>query len=202
MRHNEAVFAQYIIMAEMYKVINFGTGAYNRAACGSPVDTGIAADFNLVLQHNIACLQNKAVFAGLFIGNIAEAVAANYSAGLQNNLIAQHAALADSGAWIEQATCADLYVSADIYMRVNNGAITDFSTLINVGKRHNRNIFAYFRAGGNICFVAYNTFYFSSVAEQLQKRSKSGTWVFHPDYRAVIGKRRVIKTKHHNACLA
>lgn len=65
MRNNEAVFAQYVVMSEMYKVINFGTGAYNRAACGSPVDTGIAADFNLVLQHNIACLQNKAVFAGL-----------------------------------------------------------------------------------------------------------------------------------------
>lgn len=65
MRHDEAVFAQYVVMAEMYKVINFGTGAYNRAACGSPVDTGITADFNLVLQHNIACLQNKAVLAGL-----------------------------------------------------------------------------------------------------------------------------------------
>ena len=76
MRHNEAVFAQYVVMSEMYKIINFGTGTYNRAACGSPVDTGIAADFNLVLQHNIACLQNKAVFAGLFIGNVAEAVAA------------------------------------------------------------------------------------------------------------------------------
>ena len=48
MRHNEAVFAQYIIMAEMYKVINFGTGTYNRASCGSPVDTGIAADFPAV----------------------------------------------------------------------------------------------------------------------------------------------------------
>ena len=71
MRHDEAVFAQYVVMTEMYKVINFGTGSYNRAACGSPVDTGIAADFNLVLQHYIACLQNKAVFAGLFIGNIA-----------------------------------------------------------------------------------------------------------------------------------
>lgn len=65
MRDNEAVFAQYIIMAEMYKIINFGAGAYNCASCSSPVDTGIAADFNLVLQHNIACLQNKAVFAGL-----------------------------------------------------------------------------------------------------------------------------------------
>ena len=56
MRHNKAVFAQYIVMTEMYKVINFSTGAYNRAACGSPVDTGIAAYFNLVLQHYIACL--------------------------------------------------------------------------------------------------------------------------------------------------
>ena len=142
------------------------------------------------------------MFAGLFIGNIAEAVAADNSARLQNNLIAQHAALADSGAWIEQAITADLYVSADIYMRVNNGAVTDFSTLINVSKGHNGNIFAYFRAGGNICFVAYNTFYFSPVAEQFQKSGKSGTRIFHPDYRAVIGKRRVIKTKHHNACLA
>lgn len=65
MRNNEAVFAQDVVMPEMYKVINFGTGTYNRASCGSPVDTGIAADFNFVLQHNIACLQNKAVFAGL-----------------------------------------------------------------------------------------------------------------------------------------
>ena len=65
MRDNEAVFAQYIVMAKMYKIINFSAGAYNCASCSSPVDAGIAADFNLVLQHNIACLQNEAVFAGL-----------------------------------------------------------------------------------------------------------------------------------------
>ena len=59
MRHDKAVFAQYVVMSEMYKVINFGTGAYNRAACGSPVDTGITADFNLILQHNIAACRTK-----------------------------------------------------------------------------------------------------------------------------------------------
>ena len=82
MRHNQAVFAQHIVMAEMHKVINFGASAYYRAACGCPVDAGVAADFNLVLQHHIAGLQNKAVLAGGFIGNIAKAVAADNSAGL------------------------------------------------------------------------------------------------------------------------
>ena len=88
MRHNKAVFAQHVVMAEMHKVINLGACAHYRAACGCPVDAGIAADFDLVLQHHIAGLQNKAVLAGSFIGNVAKAVAADNSAGLQNNFVA------------------------------------------------------------------------------------------------------------------
>ena len=87
-------------------------------------------------------------------------------------------------------------------MRVNYSAVADFRTFINIGKRHNGNIFAYFRRRCDISPVADNTFNLSPVAEQFQQCGKSGTRVLHADDRAVIRQLRVVKAQHHNTGFA
>lgn len=79
----------------MYQVIDLGALANDSAVNCSTVDTGVIADFYIILQHYITGLQHLAVLAVL--GNIAKAVAADYRTGLQNNSVTQYTVLTDSG---------------------------------------------------------------------------------------------------------
>ena len=183
----------------MYQVIDLSALANDSAVNGSTVDTGIVANLNIILQHYITGLQHLAVLAVL--GNIAEAVAADYRTGLQNNSVAQYTVLTDSGIRINSTILAHFYALTDISMRIDYAAVANFSIILNNSKGLNSNIAADFCLLGYISIGADNTLNLLLRAEQLQQGSKGCTRVGNSDNRTAV-QLRIFGTENHYACFA
>ena len=183
----------------MYQVINLGSLANDSAVNGSTVDTGIVADFHIILQHYITGLQHLAVLAVL--GNIAKAVAADYRTGLQNNSVTKYTVLTDSSIRIKGTILAHFYALADISMRIDYAAVADFCIILNNSKGLNSNIAADFCLLGYISIRTDNTLNFFLRTEQLQQCGKGCTRVGNSDNRASV-KLRILGTENHYAGLA
>ena len=133
--------------------------------------------------------------------DIAKAVAADNSAGLQNNTVAQHAVLTDSGVRIQSAVLAHFYTFANVSMRIDNAAVTNNSIILNNSKRLDSNIRTNLCFLGNKSIGADNALYLLLRTEQLQQCSKGSTRISHSDNRTAI-KLRILRTQHHNTSLA
>lgn len=155
----------------MYQVIDLGALANDSAVNCSTVDTGVIADFYIILQHYITGLQHLAVLAVL--GNIAKAVAADYRTGLQNNSVTQYTVLTDSGIRINGTILAHFYALADISMRIDYAAVADFGIILNNSKGLNSNIAADFCLLGYISIRTDNTLNLFLRTEQLQQCGKA-----------------------------
>ena len=76
-RH-DGVLADVVVVCYLYEVVEFNAFAHVGAAHGRTVNTGIGADFNIVLDCHDADLWNLVVAVGFCIGGKAEAVGSDY----------------------------------------------------------------------------------------------------------------------------
>ena len=171
-------------MAQMHKIINLGTLAHDSAIHSCSIDTGVAANFYIVLQHNVAGLQHLAVLAVL--GDIAKAIATDYSTGLQNYSIAQHAILAHSGIRIQGTILANLHALTHIGMGIEHSAIANFSIIFHHGKGLNGNIAADFCFFRHKSIGADHALHLFLRTEKLQKGCEGSTRIFYPNNRSTI----------------
>ena len=85
MSNNQAVLTQNIVVTQVYQVINLSSFANDGAICSSTVNTGIIANFYIIMQDNVASLQNFAVLT--ILSNVTKAIATNNSTSLQDNSV-------------------------------------------------------------------------------------------------------------------
>ena len=89
-RHDQAAFADLHIVADLDQVIQFGAAPDDSVVDTPPVDTGVGADLDLVLQNAAAHVGNPRV--PLAVPEVAEAITADYRARLEHHAIADPAA--------------------------------------------------------------------------------------------------------------
>ena len=100
-------FANHAGMADLHEAVDLGAALDARFAHGCTVDRGEALDFDIVLDHRRAGLDDFIVRA---VGSFSEteAVAADYGAVLQNDTMADVAIFTDDGVGVGEEIIADL----------------------------------------------------------------------------------------------
>ena len=135
--HNTAHTHVYVV-PDLDEVINFCIVANDRAGNFGAVNAGIGLYFYIVAQNHVANLRDFLVAS--VVKCKPEAVRADFSPGLQNNVIFQYALLADNDLRVNVAVLADGYIFANVTLRENNGIVADLRTVLNNGISPDRNI--------------------------------------------------------------
>ncbi len=78
-----------IVMAQLHQIIYFSACANAGSAQRAAIDTGIGADFNMIVNLDMADMRH---FNVLIIAKfVAETVCADDGAGMKNHIVADHA---------------------------------------------------------------------------------------------------------------
>ena len=164
--HNTAHTYVYVV-PDLDEVINFCIVANDRAGNFGAVNAGIGLHFYIVAQNHIADLRDFLVAS--VVKCKPETVRADFSPGLQNNVIFQYALLADNDLRVNVAVLADGYIFANVTLWENNGIVADLRTVLNNGISPDRNICPQFgrpadnsggvNAGGVFLFLCIGIFH-------------------------------------------
>lgn len=139
MGHKDAVFSDNIIMPDMDKVIDLGALADDRTVNGCSVNTGVAADFDIIANNDVPCLKDLGMLS--FARDIAKAITADDTASLEDDPVTDDTVFTDCDIRIKSAVAAHFCMAADINVRVDDGIIPNFSIFCNIGKRQDGGIF-------------------------------------------------------------
>ena len=110
LRDDDAMVSDRAIVSDLAEVIDFRTLADDGVAHAAPIDPRSGSDLDIVVNNDPADLRNLYVSVG--IGNIAEAVLADVTAGINRNAIAKPA-VADRTIGADGAILADVNVVGD-----------------------------------------------------------------------------------------
>ena len=121
-------------MCYLYEVVEFNAFAHVGAAHGRTVDTGIGADFNIVLDCHDADLWTLVVAVGFCIGGKAEAVGPDYRTGMENDVVANLAAVIDAGVGIDDAVTAQLCPVHDGCVGINLATVAQLHAVADIGE--------------------------------------------------------------------
>ena len=132
---DQTVFADYIVMGNMHKIIDFGAPLHDGAPSGRPVDRGIGADFHIVLNNDIADLRHLQVFA--VNGDKTEAVATQHGAALDDHPVAQNGPFPQRYIRMNHAVFPDHGAVADIGVRIDDGAVANRDAITDEYLGHN-----------------------------------------------------------------
>jgi hypothetical protein len=112
LRHENRIFADHNIMAHHYQIIDAGSGLDPGRAEGGPVDAGIGADFDVVVDLHRADLRFLVMDAHP-VGGKAEAVAADHRPMVEDDPPADGAAVGHGHVGMDDGIVADHGVAAD-----------------------------------------------------------------------------------------
>ena len=140
MSHKDTVFADDIVMANMDKVIDFGSLADDRTVNGSTVNTSIAADFDIIANDDVPRLKDLGMLS--FARDIAKAITADDTASLEDDPVTDDTVFTNRDIRIKSTVTAHFCMAANINVRVDDGIITNLDILCNLGKRQDGGIFS------------------------------------------------------------
>ena len=90
-RGKRAVFSDAAVVADLHQIVDLRAGADSRASGLRAVDAGVRADFDVVVEHDVADLRNALEPA--VDERPAEAFAADHASRMQHDAISDNAAL-------------------------------------------------------------------------------------------------------------
>ena len=99
------------IVGDQHLVVDLGPGADARGLEGAAVDGGAGADFNVVADLDVIQLRHLDVTAILLTE--AKAIGAEDGPGMDDDTVAQHAAVVEDGVGIQGDVIAEPAVAAD-----------------------------------------------------------------------------------------
>ncbi len=136
--HDHAVRADRNVVADLNEVVDLGSAADARHAEFGAVHADARADLHVVLDDHRADLRNLRLFGP--VPAIAEPVAAQHAAGMNDHARADAHALADRDLRENLAILADLGLFAEEDLRMNDRPPPDANARPNHAKRADRHV--------------------------------------------------------------
>src|SRR6266850_3417354 len=115
--HDDRVLADLDVVADLNEIVDLGPAADDRLAEHGAIDRRVRADVHVVLDHDDAHLRDLAVSTP--VEDVAEAVAADDGAGLDDDAAPQPDALAQNHPRVEHRSLAHLDVRSDVDERMD-----------------------------------------------------------------------------------
>ncbi len=123
LRDQNAVRPDPNVVGEHHQIVDLRALADDGVAQRGAIDRAVGADFDIVFDDDIADLRDFVMHA--VAGGVAESIAADDDAGVQNHPLAQDAALVDHDVGIDDAVRSDLHLRADVCPGINHRAGAD-----------------------------------------------------------------------------
>jgi hypothetical protein len=140
LRGDYGLFTDHNVMADLHEIIDLGAAADYRAPERRPVHRSIGTDFHVVFyDHNANLWDFDTTFT---LPGIAESVAADHHAGVQNNAIAKPAASADHNVGVKHTIFPHFAPLAKKNSGVNHRAPADLNAAAHIRVREDRYRFA------------------------------------------------------------
>src|SRR5690606_39532945 len=99
LRHEQAELPDANVVSDLDQVVNLGTGAYHGVVNAAAINGAVGSDFHVVLQHAPANVHQLPVLP--ILEHVAEAVATDARAGVDDDAAAELRASVESAAGME-----------------------------------------------------------------------------------------------------
>src|SRR5579875_687871 len=108
--NKEVVFADLAVVADLYLVIDFGSGTDTCGLESTAIDGGASTDFHIVADFDIAKLRLLDVFAAL--KTIAETISAQHRIGVNDDAIAEDGVIVEDDMGMQHHVVAEPTIAA------------------------------------------------------------------------------------------
>ena len=107
---------------------------------GSAIDGGVGADLDIIFDLKPADLRELFIMARRLIAHVAETVAAEHRAGMNDHAVSEPHAGINSDIWIQITIASDAYFRADHAAGPNPRALSDLHAFADDDSLFNRDI--------------------------------------------------------------
>src|SRR5581483_2772145 len=143
---NDYVLAEVAVVADMYKIVDLRSAPDTSRFEGTAINRRIRANLDVIFNFEPADLRKLFVTAGRWVPNVAESVAADHGACMDDHTIADPSSRVHRDIRIDLAVLADLDLAADHAVCPEPCAITDLGVIANKSPRIDGDRLANFRA--------------------------------------------------------
>ena len=133
LRGEATIFSNDNVVCDLDEIIQFGAAFNQRFSKCRSINSSIRSNFNIVFNDHGSDLGDFVV--SVANGCESEAVAANNCAAVDDHPVADGYLFSDTDMWIDKTISADLGSFADVDKGLNNGIISNFNVVSDIGKR-------------------------------------------------------------------
>ena len=120
---NQIVLADAAVVGDLNQVVDFGAFADRGRAVGAAVDRGAGADFDVVVDANVAQLGGQDMSPGDV--RVAEAVSADHCAAVNDHAVADDRVFVEHRAGTDEHVASDFAAGQNLCAGQNCGAVAD-----------------------------------------------------------------------------
>src|SRR5215813_7180154 len=140
LRSDDNPLADITVVTDVNQVVQLCPFTDSRSPERSAIDCGVRTHFNIIFDDYRADLR-KLVIAEI-AANVAEAVGADYHAGVQNDAIADRYTVFEEHVGMYYAVVSNGYLVADLRARANLGPIANGRTFADTDKGADKHVLA------------------------------------------------------------
>ena len=129
----DGVLADLHVVADLDQVVELHAAADDRRVGFGAVDAGVGADFDVVLDDDVAQLGDL-VESAFGIGHESESVGTDHGPGVEDAVRPDGATFVDLHTGIERRVVADRYALSEVDLGVDLAVLADFHALLDDGK--------------------------------------------------------------------
>lgn len=133
------VFSDQAVVADVHQIVDFRASGDAGCIQGATIDRGVGADLDVVVDFELPDLRKFFITAGRLIANVAEAIAAEHRAGVNDHSVSETHTGIDCHIRIQIAVASNDCFRADHAAGADPRALADGRAFANDDSFFNRN---------------------------------------------------------------